>query len=267
MGPTGSGAPGASSGGVPINIERQRTSLSRLKMEWDYPVYVSAAEHALEEGPTGGTVARSIRRSLPREKAFASIAGEDPRPLLVLRECTTCNGTDYALLSRSSDNERTLLMARWFHCVKLPNDVLEEDHPFTKMWKDKAPPHLFLCAPDGSNVVSLDGQQSRKELWKKMEGVLRNEYKRDPVRAVKNILKVFVEYDHLDSMEDFLTARLEVKLENDGPKSAKVRKIRRQIAELQDRKEKAQVREAKASDLDLIRKKAEVAEPTPAAAG
>ncbi|MHC4894906.1 MAG: hypothetical protein ACYTFV_16500 [Planctomycetota bacterium] len=31
--------------------------------------------------------------ALSRSDALEYIAGEDPRPLLVLRECVTCNGT------------------------------------------------------------------------------------------------------------------------------------------------------------------------------
>ncbi|MDP6850324.1 MAG: hypothetical protein QF524_05230, partial [Planctomycetota bacterium] len=78
--PGGGARPGGGGGGVPINIQRQRTSKSLLKMDWDYPVYFSDAEKALEES-TDETVAQIVRTALPREESFAWIAGDDPRPL------------------------------------------------------------------------------------------------------------------------------------------------------------------------------------------
>ena len=74
------------------------------------------------EARTIGEHSRSVetKRTLPPEEAYAMLAGEDHRPLLVLRECMTCNGTDDALMTRKADNERTMLLSRWFHCVKLP---------------------------------------------------------------------------------------------------------------------------------------------------
>ena len=79
-----------------------------------------------EEPEAKHSTAKKKRKALSREDAFKVIAGNDPRPLLVLRECKVCNGTDDALLKGGIDNERTFLLSRWFHCVKLPVDVLEE---------------------------------------------------------------------------------------------------------------------------------------------
>lgn len=222
-------------------------------MSWDYPVYVSEAELALEKS-TASTVAQSVRKALPRAESFAWIAGDDLRPLLVLRECLSCNGTDYALLNRSEDNERTLLMARWFHCVKLPTDVTEEDHPFAAMFPDNKPPHLFVCSPDGSNMQSLSGEQSRKELWDAMEDTLKLEYTRNAKKTVRELLKVLVTYDTLDGMEDWRVEQLEAALEKDGAKSRKAAKIRKQIAKLRTDKAEAKAKEAKLSDLGLKRK-------------
>jgi len=234
-------------------------------MNWNYPVYVSEAELAIENS-TSETVAQAVRKALPREESFDWIAGDDLRPMLILRECLSCNGTDYALLNRSEDNEKTLLMARWFNCVKLPTDVTEEDHPFAALFPDKKPPHLFVCSPDGSNLISLDGEQSRSELWDAMEDVLKIEYKKSSKKAVRNILKLMVEYDTLDGMEDWRVEQLEAALEKDGPKSRKAAKIRKQLAKIRKDKEAAKTKEAKVSDLGLIRKatakKAEDAEAT-----
>ncbi|HJM39503.1 MAG TPA: hypothetical protein QGG59_05250 [Planctomycetota bacterium] len=261
--PGGGGArPSGGGGGVPINIQRQRTSKTLLKMNWDYPVYFSEAEKALEES-TDETVAQYVRTSLPREESFDWVAGDDPRPLLILRECLFCNGTDYALLNRKSDNEKTLLLSQWFHCVKLPNDVLAEDHPFRNLFDGKKPPHLFMCSPDGSNMLVLNGEQSRSELWSKMIATLKLEYREDPEKAVKSITKLLAEYDHLDSMEDWRIEQLENLIEKDGPKSRKVKKLQKQIAKLKKDKEKAKSKEKGLFDLGLIRPLPEKEESQP----
>jgi hypothetical protein len=54
-------------------IVRGPTSSSYLRIEWDYPVY---AREVVEE-IAGQTAARAMRKALPREKAFAFIAGAD----------------------------------------------------------------------------------------------------------------------------------------------------------------------------------------------
>lgn len=219
-------------------------------MDWTYPVYVSEEEKAIEAS-TAETVGQLVRRALPREESFAWISGDDRRPLMVLRECKTCNGTDYALLNRSEDNEKTLLYSRWFNCVKLPEDVLEEDHPFRNLFPDKKIPHLFMASPDGSNFIPLDGQQSRSELWDGMETLLKVEYKKDAKKATREMMKLLVQYDHLDSMEEWRTQQLEALLEKDGPKSSKVKKIKKQIDKLRTDKEKVKKKEVTICDLEF----------------
>ena len=252
------GAPGAragsAGGGRAIKIERQRTSKTRLKLKWDFPVYKTEAEIALENNPNPtGTVGTVVHSALPREKAFYEIAGDDPRPLLVLRECQYCNGTDDALLSRTNSNEKTLLMSQWFHCVKLPNHVLEADHSFRELFGEKDPPHLFVCSRDGSNLVPLRGDQSRTELWDAMLSVLEIEYRKDPEKAVREITKLLAEYDHLDSMEDWKEEQIDAEIERKGPKSNKLKKLRKQLEDLKRQKAKALEREKKWQDLGLIR--------------
>lgn len=237
-------------GGVPIKVIRQRTSKSLLKMDWDYPVYVAREELAIEESDAE-TVAVYARKALPREESFDWIAGEDPRPLLVLRECKFCNGTDWALLNASEDNEKTLLMSQWFHCVKLPNDVLEENHPFTGLFEDKQPPHLFVCSPDGSGMVPLRGDQSRTELWDAMTEVLDREYTKDAEKTVQEYMKLLAEFDTIDAMTDMRQEQLDAAIEEHGPDSRQAKKIRKKLEELALRKEKAQAKEKKLKDLGL----------------
>lgn len=201
-------------------------------MEWNYPVFRLPGEDVAPE-ERSGTVARAVRSALPRERAFLELAGDDRRPLLVLRECPWCNGTDDALLSRTEDNARTLLMAQWFHCVKLPPDVLEEDHPFRNVFAGDDPPHLILCDWDGSGVVTLEGDQSRTELWAAMETVLERNYVVDVKRKLREWDRLVADYDVADEEILRLEAQLDLAIEKYGPKHAKVGKIRKRLERAQ----------------------------------
>ena len=240
--PVASGAPG----GVPFKLVRMKTSKMRLKMDWDYPVWKPETEE-----DTKGTSSSVALQALPRPDAFAYIAQKDRRPILALRECDSCTGTDDALLSRKDDNEKTFLMARWFHCVKLPAHVLAEDHPFRNTFSEKHPPHLFLANADGENLIPLKGDQSRTELWDGMLALLEMEYSKDAKKALRNIQRLLDEYDTLDGREDLLLEQLEAEIEKNGPKSYKLDKIRKNIARIASAKEKALAKEAKASELGL----------------
>ncbi len=150
--------------------------------------------------------------------------------MLVLRECKTCNGTDDALLSRGKvDNERTFLLSRWFHCVKLPVDVLEKDHPFHNLFDDKDPEHMFLGTADGSVRKALESERSRVELWDTMTAVLRASYTKEPEPTVKKMQKLIDEFDRVDTQ--FLAAekRIDDLLESEGPDSKKLKKAKDEL--------------------------------------
>ena len=163
--------------------ERGSTAKAVLKVEWTYPVY------NVEQSQKTGSVAKLARRALSAEEAFRFVAGNDPRPLLVLRECLTCNGTDDALLSKGADNERTFLLSTWFHCVKLPVDVMQKDHPFYEMFGHDNVEHLFVSTRDGSLKVPLESDTSRTQLWDSMSQVLNASYTRDTQPVVKLMQK------------------------------------------------------------------------------
>jgi hypothetical protein len=169
---------------------------------------------------------------LPREQAFAEVCGEDRRPLLVVRECAGCKGTDDALLSRRLKNERTILMTRWFRCVKLPNHVLEQDHSFRHLFAEESPPHLFVCRYDGSELVGMDGQQTQSELWKAMESLIHSEYEGRADRILKGLLRCLDGYDAIDSRTIEINRQLEDRIDRKGADDARVRKLQAQIEAL-----------------------------------
>jgi hypothetical protein len=206
-------------------VVRGPSSNDFLKMKWDYPVYAPEANKREE-----GTTARTVRKAMTRNEAIAYIAGDDPRPLLILRECKVCNGTDEALLKGGIDNEKTFLLSAWFHCVKLPVDVMEKNHPFHNVFQEKTPEHLFVVSVDGSNHAALQSETSRKELWGSMLNLLTLEYETKPTKPLKSISKVLDKLDVVDARVREYTVKREKILEEDGPGSKKLTKIATKLA-------------------------------------
>ncbi len=239
-----SGAPGASN--PYTTIPRGPTSRFELKIPWQFPTYV---EKVVAED--GRTAAVQARRALSAPEAFAYLAGEDRRPLLVLRECLKCNGTDDALMNRAEDNERTLLMSRWFHCIKLPPDVLAEDHPFHALFAEAKPGHLFLARWDGSGRKDLTGQQSRTELWGLMESYLASEYERGTDASLKGLLDLLDRFDRIDAEIDSVKDRIDDLLEKGQAGSAKLGKLKDKVTQLESDKAKARADAVRLSECKL----------------
>ncbi|MGE0144136.1 MAG: hypothetical protein AB7I19_08560 [Planctomycetota bacterium] len=234
--------------GMPMDFRRQETAKSRLTIDWNLPVYAPDLEEVVEEGRT---TTGSARRALPREQALAEIRAKDHRPLLVVRECDRCAGTDDALLDRRLNNEKTLLLTRWFHCVKLPNHVLESDHPFRRLFDEEHPPHLFLCRHDGSDAVPLYGGQTQAQLWEAMEGLIRREYAGDPAKAVRGLLRILNEYDTLDGVEQELRVRIEDMIDRHGPDAPRVLELQKKLVVLERERKQLEAREKKLAELPL----------------
>jgi hypothetical protein len=225
---------------------RGPSSQSELEIRWDYPVLAPKTADSPDV-----TVAVLASRALPFADAMARIAGDDRRPVLVLRECLTCTGTDDALMTRRADNEKTMLMSRWFHCVKLPADVLDPDHPFHALFEGEEPLHLFIANWDGSGRTDLNGQQSRSELWKIMEKKLAEEYASTHEPVMDEIFSILKSLDALDDNVKNLRQRLDDAIEEDGAKSTKAARLRREIDELLAERSDLRERAVRVSALKL----------------
>lgn len=259
----GAGGPGSAGGGGAYTPNpRGPTSRVELKIGWDFPTY---EEKVAKDD--GRTVAKRARRALSAEEAFAYIAGKDRRPLLILRECLKCNGTDDALMTRKQDNERTLLMSRWFHCVKLPPDVLAEDHPFHALFAGEKPGHLFFARQDGSGRKDLTGQQSRAELWDLMGSYLASEYEKKIDTSLKELLALLDRFDRVDANLAAVKDQMDDLIEKGLSSSAKMGKLQDKLAALEAAKTKARAEAVELSEVKLKEQAATKSAEVPAAAG
>jgi len=218
-------------------IPRGVSSQALLKMDWEYPVY-----QAPDEARGTGTAPVAMRRALSRDEALRFIAGNDPRPLLVLRECQVCNKTDDALLKGGPDNDRTLVLSRWFHCVKLPVDVIDPSHPFNALFPNNDSEHLFVALATGDSKVALESEGSRTDLWAGMGQVLELAYDKNPAGSYADVLKRIDKLDLLDFKITEVEARKGLEMESARPDRKKVDAMDSEIAGL-----KAQITAEKAA--------------------
>jgi hypothetical protein len=243
---------GTGRGGIALDFRRGKTSKKMLEIGWVYPVW-KPIETAPRPGET--TVAVERERALPVEQAYELVADGDRRPLLVLRECERCKGTDHALLSRTLDNEQTVLLAHWFRCVKLPPNVLTENHPFYNLFKrvkeGERIPHLFFVDPDGSNKQELPGDQPQTVLWQTMLTFLDRCYAEDAKAAIKELRQVLSQFDKIDAEESLIKGRLDKEIEKNGPESEKVKRFEADLAKVAKDREKLVAREKELRDLAL----------------
>lgn len=219
---------------------RGRSAAKRLKIDWDVPVL------PVKKG--NKTAAAS---TLSCAEAVRLLGAKDKRPLLIMRECHQCKGSDLALLRRAGSNERTQLLTRWFHCVRLPPAVRKMGHPTHSLFAGKDAPHLLFATRDGSQILALEGNLPTSAVWKSMTKILRASYKSDPSAAVKKLVRILDTLDKLDAEQMALRTQLEKAVESSGPKSARFKKLAAKIKASQAKRMKLLGREQKLLDLGL----------------
>jgi hypothetical protein len=192
---------------------------------------------------------------LPLEQAYELITSGDRRPLLIMRECERCKGTDHALLSRSLDNEQTVLLTHWFLCVKLPTNVLDKNHSFYNLFlrekEGERIPHLFFVDPDGSHKQELPGDQPQAKLWEVMFSYLERCYGEDPKKSIRELRGLLGQYDRIDGVEAEVKARIDREIEKNGPQSPKLKKLDADLAKLAKERKDLGKKEKDLRDLAL----------------
>ena len=162
--------------------QRQWTALQLLKWEWSPGL-----------APTHGE-----QKELPVKEALHILSDNDERPLLIQRDCAGCERDDHDLVLRELENERTILMGRWFHAVRVDDDVLAEKHPFHGLFEGKTPPHLVAATLDGATVSAVAARANSEQVGKTLAGVLRKAYRKDPASAVKSLVMLLDDFDRVD---------------------------------------------------------------------
>lgn len=223
---------------------RGPSSRITLQIDWEHATCSGSAAPAGDR-----TTAVQQRRALGADEALATIVGQDRRPVLVLRECLQCAGTEDALMSDNENNERTYLLSRWFHCIKLSPDVLEDDHPFRNLFPGDKPSHLFIANADGSARHDLEGEHSRRELWDAMEGAIEANYEGGHEAALSSLGKILDELDEVDRAISDYETRYELAVATDGARAAKTKKIQKELNERRGRRADLLAEAVKASAL------------------
>ena len=253
--PAPGATPGAGprGGGIALDFRRGKSAKKLLEIDWVYPVW-----KPVEKPATAGdqrTVVKQVERALPLTQAYELVTDGDKRPVLILRECERCKGTDHAFLSRTLDNEQTVLLAHWFRCVKLPTNVLTENHPFYNLFarakEGEKVPHLFFVDPDGANKSELPGDQPQTELWKVMFTYLDRCYDESAKEAIKELRQLLSQFDKLDAEEQLIKGKLDKEIEKNGPNSPKGNKLRADLDDTAKERQKLVAREKELRDLAL----------------
>jgi len=180
------------------------------------------------------------------QAALKELRGDDPRPLLILRDCEGCKNKEGDLLKRTLVEERTLLASGWFHCVRFGHEVMNPEHPFHVIFDHERHPHIAMSSWDMKTFVQVH-RASPKELWKSMKRVLGKDYKKSPESAMKNITKLLTEYDALDDRENALQEQLNTKRERG--KNARAKILEKDLAGLAEEREELIEEEMKLREL------------------
>ncbi|MCU0863666.1 MAG: hypothetical protein MUC36_07750 [Planctomycetes bacterium] len=232
--------------GMALSFERGATSKDRLRVRWVHPV---PAERSATETSAAGPI--------PFQEAIQKMWDEnDQRPLLVLRECSKCKDSDEAMLFRALDNERTLLLTRWFRTVRLPSHVAEAGHPFFNVFEghgfEGGWPHFFLLAHPGAKPVTFTAAQTPSQLWKAMGEVIEQRYAKNVDKAIKEWQSLLETFDKVDARHRQLEDQLaEVRAEA-GPDSARAKKLAEELKQNADERDAALAREKQVLDLGLL---------------
>ena len=230
-------------------MDRKATAKSKLRIRW---------QPAMHRG----------EQKLSAEQVLAELRGDDERPLFVWvqraasakpapqpvkrkRSKKKRASGDAAKLQRltkqSLDNEKVQLASQWFHCVKLGPEVLDARHPYHALFAGKKPARIVLASANGKKRVQALGTIKDRLDWRDIVTVLKQDYRKDPTKAVKGLQRLLNDYDTIDAQRDSLQKQLsQAEAKN---KKRQVTRIAAKIKSLDDKLAKLQAREAKIREL------------------
>lgn len=229
--------------GAPVQLVHEHTALSRLTYDWEYAKVIAPP-------PEGNTVAPPRPRALPLAEAIARVAGADRRPFLILRECWRCGSSDESEIGRKMANEKTILLGKWFRCVRVSDAVRHADHPLHAIFAGAQAPHLVFGNSAGE-ITPVESGTPLSALWSIMRAHIAQAYDGDADAAVSELLAMLSLYDHLDNMELEVANQLDAAMQSKAATSPQVATLRRRLAGLADERAALRAREAKALALVL----------------
>lgn len=229
--------------GAPLELAHERTALACLTYDWTYA-------KVIKPPADGITVAQYRPRALPLDEAVAAIAEGDRRPFLILRECYRCGSDDESEIGRKLGNEKTILLAKWFRCVRVSDAVRHDDHPLHAVFAGAQAPHLVLGSATGE-ITPIESRRPLSSLWAAMRSHITQAYEGDPDAAVGEMLQLLSQFDHLDNLEAELAGQLDRALQEQAPAAKDVRTLRARLATLADERLALETREQEALALKL----------------
>ena len=227
-------------------MDRGRTTKKMMEVDWAYPVW--KPEVTDDSGETQGSMARA---ALPYEDAWQWIAGDDKRPLLVLREFDRIDHPDNPKLSAKLFSEKARMLAQWFHCVRLPATVDEGNHPFHQLFATEGAGNLFFAQADGSNRVDFDVKMGQADLYKMMQATLDTAYDADIKAMLREMPKLMGQIDRYDAEIQELKEAMDSEIERKGPRSPRLQRLKADLKEREAIREKLLAQHKDMLDLKL----------------
>lgn len=218
-----------------MSFSRMETSKSKLRIDW------CAAGPVFDE------------QIVDAAALIRSVTGEDGRPLMVLRRSEELDEKVQELLDAALKSERFQLASKWFQCVEVDDTVLEKDHPYHLLFKDKSPPVLLLASPDAERVVDFLSNRSDKVNWRDIASVLMASYRGNPTKAVKGLERLLNKFDAVDNRRNELNAQL--KRYTDKKDEAKIKRLKAKLAEQEKEHQELLAEEKKLRNLVLRHQK------------
>jgi hypothetical protein len=191
----------------------------------------------------------TVEKARDLESLLRTLRGKNPRPLFVVRDCEQCKDKDRELQA-ALDDERSILYARFFHCVKIDRRVLEPSHEMNALFAgDGPPPHVLIVGNDGT-TLPLPADGPPRDLWAAMLRVLRADYTRDAALAVRDWVLLLDRFDELDLREKDLLLQKTDALATPG-KAKRLASLDRDLAKVEQERSRLVAQETKLLDLGL----------------
>ena len=221
-------------GGSPIALTRGKSAKKRSVIQWTWPK------------PKGET-------ALDYETTLAELRGDDPRPLLILREGSQYGRGLDKRLHKKLNSESLALLTRWFHCVRFSSQIMEKSHPWHALFSGRYPPQCFAVSWNGHDSEILSGAFSLRRLQRSFKSIIAVEYRKDVNKALRAWARILDKLDTLDSQEGNLRQNIELLAIEKGEKNSKLRKLRTRLSHLQKLRQSLAKKELAVLDLGLKR--------------